>query len=301
MDAPAIEFVDINVSRGKNRVLNRLSLTVPAGETTVIMGPSGVGKTTLMKHLLGLLGPDSGSVLIDGRSAWGMRRTEFAELCSTFGVLLGGASLYDTSIFASMSVLDNVEYPLKLGGMDPKNSREEALRSLHEFDLTAVAHSMPPTLSAGTRRRVALAKAMVGQPSLVVLDDPDTAMDVVHRAAIVRSIRSAQARGATILVVTHNIRLAKAIGQHLAVLVDGRIAAQGRPDELLDGVDSADDFTHRFPINEAPAPEAWSGNNLARALRRQSPAAWTWVLVAMVIMLVVEALAVAGIIPTPNR
>lgn len=170
--APASEFVNITTSYGEIRLLDGLSLTVPAGETTILMGPSGVGKTTLIKHLLGLRRPDDGSVLVDGRSVWDLRPAELANLCSGFGVLLGGSSVYDTSVFGSMMALENVAYPLLLRGVDAAEAKERAARWLADFGLTAAAHSLPGSLSGGSRRRVALAKALIVEPALLVLDEP---------------------------------------------------------------------------------------------------------------------------------
>lgn len=296
--APAIEFVDITVSHGEGLLLDGLSLTVPAGETTILMGPSGVGKTTLIKHLLGLQRPDDGTVLVDGRSVWDLKPAELADLCSGYGVLLGGNSVYDTSVFGSMTVLENVAYPLVLTGIGPVEANERAARWLADFGLTPAADSLPGTLSAGARRRVALAKALITESALLVLDEPGTAMDVVTRAAVARAVAAAQARSATVLMVTHHIALAKRFGHHLAVLMDGRVAAYGPPGELLAGVDDAGTFATRFPIEEHLTPHEALQAGL-RASRYENPVPWFWTLVAMAAMLVAVSLVLTGLIPDP--
>lgn len=246
-EPPTVEFVGVTTVLGKEIVLDEVSLSLPQGRTTVVMGPSGVGKSTLIRHVVGLLEPDEGAVIVDGRSVWGLAADELAEVRRGMGVLLGGSSVFDGSLFASMTVRENIAYPLRALGLPDDTVAARTRQVLEEFDLVGVGGLLPSSLSAGTRRRLALAKALVGDPALVVLDDPAPAMDLINRKRILGSIRRAQERrGATMLIITHDVQVARELGHHLAVLVNGRIVAEGDPEELLDGVDDGAAFDERF-------------------------------------------------------
>ncbi|MGQ0575684.1 MAG: ABC transporter ATP-binding protein [Pseudonocardia sp.] len=290
---PAIEIVELIAEYDHETVLDRVCLSVPAGRTTVLMGPSGAGKTTLVRHLLGLRDPDGGRVYVDGRAVDAMVPAELTELRHRMGVLLGGSSVYDASLFASSSVFDNVAAPLRALDTPPDFVAERTWRVLDEFGLADVARALPDTLSAGTKRRVALAKALVAEPSLVVLDDPGPALDLVNREAMLRAIAGAQARtGATFLVTTHDIGLARDLGDHLAVLLGGRIVAAGPAAQLLDGVRDVAEFDARFRFSDHQAPVgAQRRAELAGVARRQG-LWWARLLMAVLVVLVV-ALGVA--------
>lgn len=245
--AATVDFTDISTDFDGQPVLTRLSLTVPAGKTTILMGPSGVGKTTLVRHLLGLVEPDSGTVLVDGYSVWDLSQRELRQLRKRMGVLLGGSSIYDASLLSSRTVFENVAYPMRIAGVSPALINERVWRSLREFKLIDVAESLPVHLPGGKRRRLALAKALVSESSLVILDDPDCAAGLAHREMVMRAIKRAQERTqATFLVITHDIHVARELGHRLAILLDGRIAAVGPVDELLNGVDDARALDYKF-------------------------------------------------------
>lgn len=255
MRGPSVEFREIVTIRSEEPVLARLRLRLQAGTVTVLMGPSGSGKTTLVRHLVGLLPPDSGTILVGDRQVWELPQSELAELRKSFGVLLGGSTLFDSSVFSSFTVLDNVAYPLRLAGLDEELVAQLAARQLEEFDLTDVAELMPNELAARVRRRVALAAVLVADRHLVVLDDPDLGMDKMHVEKIVHSILQAHARTrATFLITTHDVSLARALGQHLAILVNGRIVAEGDPATLLYGVEDGEEFDRRFRIMDYIGP-----------------------------------------------
>jgi ABC-type transporter Mla maintaining outer membrane lipid asymmetry ATPase subunit MlaF len=300
--APTVEFVGVSMAFGGETVLDELSLTVPAGRTTVVMGPSGVGKTTLVRTLLGLYVPESGTVLVDGRAVADMGVDELNDLRRGMGVLLGGSQVYDSSLFGSISVFENVAYPLRAAGQPAPAADSRTWALLHEFGLADAAERLPVALSAGERRRVALAKALVADPPLLVLDDPGPAVDLLNRDGILRSIeRHRRSSGATCVLITHDVDLARKLGDELAVLLDGRVVAAGAPGELLDGVLTAEDFDSRFGfsghfLQSAPAVVAAS----ARRARRQGLVE-AWILMA-VLLAIVAALSLAiasGVLDNP--
>lgn len=250
-----VRLVEVSTTYDDTPVLGRLSLDMPPGRVTVLMGPSGCGKTTVVRHVVGLLRPDHGEVRFDGRDLRDLLPAELTALRRTFGVLLGGSTIFDSSLFQSQTVWENVAYPLRQLTLREAEIAERSWAQLERFDLIDVAACRPNELAARTRRRVALAAALVGDPRLVVLDDPDTGTDRVHADRIAAEILEAHRRtGATFLVTTHSVRTARLLGQHLAILVNGRIVAQGDPAELLDGVDDGEEFDRRFRIMDHLGP-----------------------------------------------
>jgi ABC-type transporter Mla maintaining outer membrane lipid asymmetry ATPase subunit MlaF len=279
--APEVVVDDVSKSFEGDRVLHRVSLSVAPGRSLVIMGPSGVGKTTLTRILLGLDEPDEGSgdVTVDGHAVHDLAPQELRELRYGMGVLLGGTSIYDSSLFASMTAWANVRYPLETRGYDEAVVEELGWRRMVEFELAEVAHQMPSTLSSGTRRRLALAKSFVDDPYLLVLDDPGAAMDVINRTAIVESIRRArETTSATMILTCHDIAMAKALGDDLVVILEGRVVASGPVAELLDGVVDADTWDARFAFRASFAETDDQGRSthdrVEDAVRETS--SWQW-------------------------
>jgi ABC-type transporter Mla maintaining outer membrane lipid asymmetry ATPase subunit MlaF len=279
--APEVVFDDVSKSFGGDRVLDGVSLSVAPGRSLVIMGPSGVGKTTLTRILLGLDEPDDGSgdVTVDGRAVHDLTPRELRELRHGMGVLLGGMSIYDSSLFASMTAWANVRYPLEVRGYDEAVIEDRAWRRMVEFDLSDVAHQMPSTLSSGTRRRLALAKSFVDDPRLLVLDDPGAAMDVINRTAIVESIRRArETTAATMILTCHDIEMARALGDDLVVILAGRVVARGPVAELLDGVVDADTWDERFAFRASFAETDDRGRSTYDRVEdaRRETSSWQW-------------------------
>lgn len=300
--APAVEFVGVSMAFDGEPVLDRVSLRVPAGRTTVLMGPSGVGKTTLVRTLLGLCTPDSGQVLVDGRAVGDLRPDDLNALRRGMGVLLGGQSVYESSLFGSLSVFDNVAVALTAAGVTEPEASARTWQVLHEFDLAGAAERPPAQLSAGERRRTALAKALVADPALLVLDDPGPALDLLNRDAVLRSIERHRSRNAaTCVLVTHDIDVARRLGAHLAVLLDGEIVAAGDPAVLLGGVTTAEEFDARFGFRGrfSRAAPSESADAARRARRQGLLMAWLLMGVLLAITVALGAVLASGILDNP--
>ncbi|MBW0113736.1 ABC transporter ATP-binding protein [Pseudonocardia abyssalis] len=253
---PAIRIDGVTTVRGDTVVLHRLGLEVPAGRVTVLMGPSGAGKTTLIRHLVGLIPPDAGSIEIGGHQVVGCAAADLRDLRRGIGALLGGSTVYEGSTFGSLTVYDNVAFPLRqIPGADEELVRPRVTWWLRTLGLQDVADRLPSELAAHMRRRVGLAAALVTDPPLVLLDDLEPAFDSLHEEQIIATIRATQRRtGATMLITTHDLRVARELGDGLAVLCNARIVATGDPAVLLDGVHDGAEFDRRFRILDQLGP-----------------------------------------------
>jgi len=231
----ALELVDVWTSYADNPVLLGVSFAVPPARISVLLGASGVGKTTCLRHLCGLLMPDHGEVRVEGRSLFTLRKAELARLRRRFGVLLEGDGLYGSALWASMTVLDNVRFQLAaLTDLDEDAVHRRAHERLDELGLGRFSDERPLALSAGMRRRVGLARALASDPEFAVLDGPDLGVDPVRVRMLCDVIRRHQsARGATYVVVTQDMEVARQIADHVIVLVDGRVAIEGPPRDVF--------------------------------------------------------------------
>jgi phospholipid/cholesterol/gamma-HCH transport system ATP-binding protein len=223
--------VDLWKSFGDHVVLKGISLEIPKGTTCVILGGSGSGKTVLMKHVIGLLKPDRGTVFVDDVEIPRLEGKELTEARRLFGMVFQQAALFD-----SMTVFENVAFPLK--------ERERSIRAgeLHKrvveklrvVDLAeAVLPLYPSELSGGMKKRVALARALIHDPQVVLYDEPTTGLDPITTEYVDDMIVQAKQRlGVTSMVISHDIASSFKVADRLAVLYDGQIAAQGTPDEV---------------------------------------------------------------------
>ncbi len=244
-----IETRDLEKSFGPHRVLRGVNLRIETGEAVVIIGRSGGGKSILLKHLIGLLQPDVGDVLVDGVSIARMNERELLRVRHKFGMLFQGAALFD-----SMTVEQNVAFALR---RERKWSEKEigakVAESLELVDLPGIENKKPAELSGGMRKRVGLARAIVYRPEIILYDEPTTGLDPVVSDSIDQLIiRVCQRLKVTSVAVTHDMRSAGRIGQRILMLYEGRIHAAGTPEEIFK---STDPEVARFVAGVADAKE----------------------------------------------
>ncbi len=239
-----IEVVDLWKSFGDNHVLKGISLTIPKGTTYVVLGGSGSGKTVLMKHVIGLLKPDRGLVRVGGLEISTLEGKALTDARQMFGMVFQGAALFD-----SMTVYENVAFPLTEKGWRNRpraaEVRARVVEKLKVVDLgEEVLPRFPAELSGGMRKRVALARALVSDPQVVLYDEPTTGLDPITTDYVDSMILQAKQKlGVTSMVISHDIASAFKVADRLAVLYDGHLAAEGTPEEVRR---SADPFVQRF-------------------------------------------------------
>jgi phospholipid/cholesterol/gamma-HCH transport system ATP-binding protein len=233
---PVLELKDIHKSFGKNHVLKGFNLQLYEGENLVIMGKSGSGKSVMVKCIVGLIQPDSGSITIKNQDIITMGQKELDFLRTEIGFLFQGSALYD-----SMTVRENLEFPLRRHKDKVENfqgteeSVKEALESvglLHAIDL------MPSELSGGMQRRVALARALILKPKIIMYDEPTTGLDPITANEIIQFMRSIQKKyNTSSLIITHDVDCARVISNRIILLVDGINYAEGTYEELSNSSD----------------------------------------------------------------
>ncbi|HEX4641196.1 MAG TPA: ABC transporter ATP-binding protein [Chthoniobacterales bacterium] len=214
---------------GAQEILRGVDLTVAKGETLVIIGRSGGGKSVLLKHLIGLMTPDAGEVWIDGENIIGLTERQLAAIRRKVGILFQSGALFD-----SMTVEENIAFPLEEAGeRDPDKIAEKVREMLEVIELEGEEKKMPVNLSGGMKKRVGLARSIIRRPSCVLYDEPTSGLDPVVSDSINLLIRRLQKRfGVTSIVVTHDMTSAFHIADHIAYLHEGRIYFYGTPHEL---------------------------------------------------------------------
>ena len=220
---------DLHYSRGQRKIFDGLNLEIPRGRVTAIMGPSGTGKTTLLRLMSGQILPDHGSILIDGKDVSRMRRGALYEMRKRVGMLFqNGALLTDISVY------ENVAFPLREHTMLPERLiRHIVLTKLHAVGLRGAAGLMPAELSGGMARRVALARAIAMDPEMIYYDEPFVGLDPISMGVIVRLIRRMNdALGLTSIVVSHDIEEMSSIADRSFLLSDGIVVASGSPEDM---------------------------------------------------------------------
>jgi len=233
---------------GGQEVLRGVDLDVRAGETLVVIGRSGGGKSVLLKHIIGLMKPDSGEVLVEGQNIVELTERRLSGIRKKIAILFQSAALFD-----SMSVEQNIAFPLVEAGIkDPKVIDKKVAEALEVVDLAGEQEKMPENLSGGMKKRVGLARAIVSSPACILYDEPTTGLDPIVADSINHLIRRLQKRfQVTSIVVTHDMKSAFHVADQIAYLYDGRIYFKGTPEELQA---SRDPVIHDFVMGRSEEP-----------------------------------------------
>lgn len=225
-----IDLRHVNKAFGNNRVLDNLDLSVPAGKSLVVIGGSGTGKSVMLKSILGLLAPDSGSILIDGQESVGVDPKKRGEFMRKFGMLFQGGALFD-----SLKIWENVAFGLIHGqGMNKKQAKDIAIEKIKAVGLREqVADLLPAEISGGMQKRVGLARAVATKPEIIFFDEPTTGLDPIM-ADVINSLIVEQVKGlgATALSITHDMSSVRKIADYVAMIHHGKILWKGAVDDL---------------------------------------------------------------------
>jgi phospholipid/cholesterol/gamma-HCH transport system ATP-binding protein len=247
-ESDAVEFIDVKKSFGRNTILNGLNLGIPNDQISMILGPSGTGKSVCIKHMVGLLYPDEGDVLVHGESVPNMADDELFEMRKKFGVLF-----QDGALFGSMNLWDNVAFPLRQHTDKGEDEIGDIVsRRLKEVGLGGAGDKMPNELSGGMRKRAGFARALVLDPQIVLFDEPDSGLDPVRTALLCELIQEIHSEnGGAYVVITHDIMSARRVAEYIAILWKGRIVESGPASELFN---SDNQFVRQFLSGEAQGP-----------------------------------------------
>jgi phospholipid/cholesterol/gamma-HCH transport system ATP-binding protein len=246
--ADAVEFVDVHKAFGRNKILRGLNMGLPEGKISMILGPSGTGKSVCIKHMVGLLYPDEGDVLVHGESVPNMTDDELFSMRKKFGVLF-----QDGALFGSMNLLDNVAFPLRQHTDKSEDEIMEVVeKRLQEVGLGDAFDKMPNELSGGMRKRAGFARALVLDPNIVLFDEPDSGLDPVRTALLCELIQEIhEENGGAYTVITHDIMSARRVAEFISVLWRGRIVESGPAEELFN---SENAFVRQFLSGESQGP-----------------------------------------------
>jgi phospholipid/cholesterol/gamma-HCH transport system ATP-binding protein len=245
-----IEICDLHFSRGSRKIIDGLSMTIPRGRITGIMGPSGTGKTTILRIIGGQLKPDSGRVLVDGIDIARISRDELFEVRKHMGMLFQSSAL-----FTDLSVFENVAFPLRVHTRLPEDSiRDLVLMKLNAVGLRGARDLQPSELSGGMARRVALARAIALDPDLLMYDEPFTGQDPIAMGVVLTLIKNLNlALKTTNIVVSHDIHETSSIADKLYVIADGKVIGVGTPSELkAERSELIRQFMHGSPDGPVP-------------------------------------------------
>jgi phospholipid/cholesterol/gamma-HCH transport system ATP-binding protein len=244
----AVEFVEVHKAFGRNKILRGLNMGIPDDKISMILGPSGTGKSVCIKHMVGLLYPDEGDVLVHGESVPNMSDDDLFEMRKKFGVLF-----QDGALFGSMNLWDNVAFPLRQHTDKGEDEIGEIVnRRLREVGLEGSSDKMPNELSGGMRKRAGFARALVLDPDIVLFDEPDSGLDPVRTALLCELIKEIhEENGGAYVVITHDIMSAKRVAEYIAVLWKGRIVESGPAEELFN---SENQFVRQFLSGASRGP-----------------------------------------------
>lgn len=232
---PTLRVEGLHKAFGALTVLDGIDLAVETGESLVIVGPSGTGKSVLLKHFVGLLRPDSGRVFVDGQDFWALDSVERNAVRKKFGMAFQEGALFD-----SMSVYENVAFPLRRSGRSAAQVRARVEECLELVRLPSIGGKRPSELSGGMRRRVGFARAIAHEPQILLFDEPNTGLDPITTDVIAEVILSIRRQlGVTIVTITHHMASARKIGDRLALLFGGHILFQAAPEDFMKSNDPA--------------------------------------------------------------
>ena len=243
-----IDIKGLKKSFGANSVLNGIDLTIEDGKTTVIVGQTGCGKSVLIKHIIGLLRPDAGQIIVNGAYITKLKRKEFSDILKNFGVLFQNSALFD-----SMTVGENVAFPLREHtGLSPSKIMDVVREKLAIVGLKGVEELYPAELSGGMKKRVGLARAIALDPQVLIFDEPTTGLDPVMSDTIDNLILNTQKRlGVTSIVISHDIPGTFKIAHWIAMLYKGKVVLYGSPDDFRN---TQDPIVRQFLERRAEGP-----------------------------------------------
>ncbi|MEA2670011.1 MAG: phospholipid/cholesterol/gamma-HCH transport system ATP-binding protein [Chloroflexota bacterium] len=247
MDA-VIELTDLRKAFGTFTVLDGVTCRIPRGGVTALMGPSGTGKSVSLRHIVGLLMPDSGDIVVDGRSVPHLREKEILELRRSIGMLF-----QDGALFSSMNLYDNVAFPLRQHTrMSEDQVRDTVVARLSEVGLAGAEKRMPNELSGGMRKRAGFARALVMEPKILLVDEPDSGLDPVRTTLLCDLIKEIASKyQATVVVVTHNVSAVQRMADYVGILYKGKMRHFGTRDEIEQ---SPDEFVRQFFTADSDGP-----------------------------------------------
>jgi phospholipid/cholesterol/gamma-HCH transport system ATP-binding protein len=244
----AIEVDDVHKAFAGQKVLDGLTVNFVEGAITTVLGPSGTGKSVLLKHIVALMYPDAGDIRVFGRSVTQMSDDELFTMRESFGVLF-----QDGALFGSMNIYDNVAFPLRQHTKMPESEiRPLVMDRLKEVGLDGAQFKMPSEISGGMRKRAGFARALVLNPKILLFDEPDSGLDPVRTSLLNDLILAVhEEHGGTYIVVTHNIPTAQKISDYVGLLWQGKLVHYERAE---DAFNSKDPFVHQFLSGESAGP-----------------------------------------------
>jgi phospholipid/cholesterol/gamma-HCH transport system ATP-binding protein len=239
-DTAVMSCRDLVKAFGRHKVLDGVTCDVPRGQVTVIMGPSGTGKSVLLHHFVGLLMPDAGDVIVNGLSVPRLNEKKLLTLRRQVGMLF-----QDGALFSSMNLYDNVAFPLRQHTRKPEREiREIVMARLDEVGLAGAGKRMPNELSGGMRKRAGFARALVLEPQILLCDEPDSGLDPVRTALLCQLIKEVQQRhNCSAVIISHDIKAVFEIADYVILLHRGHVVEQGTKEQLRR---SRNEFTRQF-------------------------------------------------------
>jgi len=244
----SIRCLDVHKRLGGVSVLDGLNVAFPDDKITVVLGPSGTGKSVLIKHIIGLMFPDSGDVVVKGKYVKRLTMPDLLAMRRKIGVLF-----QDGALFGSMNLYDNVAFPLRQHTEKGEDEIAEIVgRRMREVGLGGEGEKMPNELSGGMRKRAGFARSLVLDPEIVLFDEPDSGLDPVRTALLCELIKEVHAEnGGCYVVITHDIMSARRVAEHISILWKGRIVESGPAEELFE---SENPFVRQFLAGESQGP-----------------------------------------------